>query len=386
MKFSFLSPVDNSLLSYRQTLANQSFGGAIEIHTEEEGIPQIEKARVALIGINEYQKDKNNASEQTTKLIQLRKQLYRLFVGNWNIKIIDLGDINQGETVRDTHFAVRTLSYSLMKQKVIPLFFGGDQDISYPIYRSFDELGSMVNMVSVDNKFDFGDSQQLISSSSYMSKIVMEEPNNLNHFANLGYQTFFSAQEEIDLMEKLFFEYHRLGVLFQNIKIAEPVMRNADFVSFDMGSLKAADVGMEHTLSPTGIDSVMFCTLARYAGISDRVAALGFFNFQNTLLYAQILAQGIWYFIEGVNYRLGEYPKESLEKYIKYTVLVQTDELVFYKSPKSKRWWIKLPNIQPNNNKSAQTTLLPCEPEDYQKACQGQIPERWLKVCKKIIA
>ena len=66
-------------------------------------------------------------------------------------------------------------------------------------------------MVSVDNRFDFSQEEELISGRSYMSKIIMENPSYLYNFTNLGYQSYLIAQEELDLMEKLFFDSHSLG-------------------------------------------------------------------------------------------------------------------------------------------------------------------------------
>ena len=40
----------------------------------------------------------------------------------------------------------------------------------------------MVNLVVVDKKFDFGKQSDAISSNSYLTKIIVEEPNNLFNF------------------------------------------------------------------------------------------------------------------------------------------------------------------------------------------------------------
>lgn len=70
-----------------------------------------------------------------------------------------------------------------------------------------------------------------------MTKIIVEEPNNLFNYANLGYQTYYNSQEEIDLIEKLYFEAYRLGTVSNNIIVAEPV-RDADLVSIDINSVQ----------------------------------------------------------------------------------------------------------------------------------------------------
>ncbi len=88
-----------------------------------------------------------------------RKELYALYPGNWNHKIVDLGDIENGDTVEDTYFAVKTVVEALLKKDIIPIILGGSQDLVYAQYRAYDSLGNMVNLVNVDNNFDLGDAE-----------------------------------------------------------------------------------------------------------------------------------------------------------------------------------------------------------------------------------
>ncbi len=68
---------------------------------------------------------------------------------------------------------------SLIKNKVIPIVLGGSQDLTYALYRAYDDLEQMVNLVSVDNRFDFGKENESVSANSYLTKIIIDEPNNL---------------------------------------------------------------------------------------------------------------------------------------------------------------------------------------------------------------
>jgi hypothetical protein len=52
-----------------------------------------------------------------------------------------------------------------------------------------------------------------------------------------------------------------------------------------------------------------------------------------------LIAQIIWYFIEGFHYRSNEYPFGSRENYIKYIVPMEEETLIFHKSDKTDRWW-----------------------------------------------
>lgn len=240
----------------------------------------------------------------------------------------------------------------------------------------------MVNLVVVDNQFDFA-KDFASANESYLSKIIVEEPNNLFNYGNLGYQTYYNSQEEIDLLEKLYFEAYRLGEISNNIKLAEPVLRDADLVSFDLTSVQSSFSGNFTCFEPNGLSGKEVCTLSRYAGISDKVSSFGIFNFANNKKGVALVSQILWYFIEGYAFRSREYPFGTKDNFLKYIVPIDDEELVFYKSDITGRWWIEIPFISNVNNKLKRNTLLPCSHEDYLAACEQEIPERWWKAQRR---
>nr|WP_314835157.1 formimidoylglutamase [uncultured Flavobacterium sp.] len=382
MEFDFLAPVDTEILDFISGLSSQQLGSKIVLHTEKQ-FPDVNKIKIALIGVLENRG--SNISISEVNLIAVRKELYGLYPGNWDASIADLGDILAGNTVEDTYFALRKVASALIKKKIIPIVIGGSQDLTYALYRAYDDLEQMVNLVAIDSKFDFGKESEEVSATSYLTKIIIDEPNNLFNYCNIGYQTYYNSQEEIDLIEKLFFDGYRLGEVSNNISISEPVFRDADLVSLDLNSVKSADSGNFVSFSPNGFNGKEICSLSRYAGISDKVSLFGIFNHNNSVQESAIIAQIIWYFIEGFHYRSNEYPFGSRENYLKYIVPLEEEELVFYKSNKTDRWWIEIPFISNGNNKLKRNTLLPCSYEEYLAACNQELPERWWKAQRKNI-
>lgn len=381
MEFDFLAPLDTDLLIDIKRLSSQHLSSKVVFHTEHD-FPEIEKMDIAIIGVLENRGNKNSNEPD---LLEVRKQFYSLFPGNWSKTIADLGDILPGNSKEDTYFAVQKVVSKLLKHKIIPIILGGSQDITYALYRAYDDLEQMVNLVSIDSKFDFGKQDGSIPSESYLTKIIVEEPNNLFNFSNVGFQTYYNSQEEIDLIDKLFFDAYRLGEVCNNIAIAEPVFRDADLVSLDMNSVKSSDSGNLKNFQPNGFNGKEICALARYSGISDKVTLFGIFNHNNSIQETVLIAQILWYFIEGVHYRSNEYPFGSKENYIKYTVPFEDEDIVFFKSDKTERWWIEIPFFSSMHNKLKKNTLLPCTHEDYLAACNQEFPERWWKAQRKSI-
>lgn len=381
MAFDFLEPVSKQITDFIDTLPPQSLGKKVVFHTENE-FPVLQNATIAVFGVLD---NRGISASKLVALESIRKAFYSLYPGNWQSEIIDLGDIPQGNEQEDTYYAVSEICAQLIKLDIVPIVLGGSQDITYAMYRSFDQLDQMVNIVSVDSKFDLGNDELKHTANSYLSKIIVNEPNNLFNFSNVGYQTYYNSQEEIDLIEKLFFDAYRLGDVSSNISIAEPVFRDADVVTFDLNAVKSADSGNILTFVPNGFNGKEICSLSRYAGISDKVKCFGLFNHHCTVQEGMLLAQIIWYFIEGINFRTKENPSFNQNNYLRYIVPVDDLELIFIKSIKTERWWIEIPFIANVNNKLKRNTLLPCSHDDYLRACDQEIPERWWKAQRKLV-
>ena len=385
MNFNFLSPVPDTVLAHNQLLAPLSLGRKIKIHTEQDGIPDLENINIVILGVLENRNDVNYIGEDFN-LNEIRKALYSLFPGSWSTNIADLGDIQKGESIEDTYFALKETLSVLIQKRIIPIIIGGSQDLTYANYRAYDSLMPMVNVVNVDRAFDLGDSSKPIKNNSFVGKIIIDQPYNLFNYATVGYQTYFNSQEEIDLMERLHFESYRLGEVSNDITLVEPVMRDANIVSIDLGVLKAAEVSLRQKVSPNGLDGKEICAVSRYAGISNKVSSFGIYEYKPSTddeITSMLISQMVWYFIEGVNCRVQDDNFADDKSHQKFITLADSHELIFYKSVKTGRWWIEIPFLSNVNNKLKKHTLLPCTHQDYLDACNDKIPDRWFKAYYK---
>lgn len=386
MNFEYLNPVDESLLIHAKMQSNQTFGQCIDVYTNQNGFPDLSTKKIAIIGVEEGRASVGNYGTGSN-LDEIRKELYKLYPGNWPTSIADLGTIKSGNTIEDTYFALGNLLTYLIKNKIIPIIIGGGQDLTYANYRAYDKLEQTVNIVAVDNKFDLGSIEDELTSQSYLSKIVMNQPNNLFNFSNIGYQTYFNSQDEIALLDSLFFETYRLGEVSNAIQIVEPLMRDADIVSIDLSSIRNSDAPANNNATPNGFTGADICAISRYAGISDKVTSFGIYEYNSKLdnktQTAQLISQMIWYFVEGVNYRANDYPFGLKDNYQKYIVPIEDHILNFYKSNKSGRWWMEI-NLN-DNNKFKRHALIPCTYQDYISSTNQEIPDRWIKTLKKLV-
>ena len=381
MSLDYLNPVPIDVLETIEGLPDHVLGKNLEIFTNESGLPDILDIKICLVFVNETRNSYYTLSKFCSN--EFRKEFYKLYPGNWNFKIADLGDLISGKNVEDTYFALSEICNELKQNNIIPVIIGGSQDLTIALYESFLKFDKLVNIVSIDNRFDFSQGENLISSRSYMNDIITKSPSRLNNFTNLGYQTYLIAQEELDLMDKLFFDSYRLGEILTNLKITEPVFREADIVSFDMKVLNSLTDGTLLDGMPNGLDSKAICTMSRYAGISDRLSVVGFFDLPNNTFFLKLFSEVLWYFVEGFHCRFDEYPIAINDGFKKYNVSMSDREIIFYKSTKSGRWWMEMDNKNHLDNKMKSSTLLSCTHQDYLDACNDILSDRWWKATKR---
>ena len=381
-----LKPVDDHLIVHNELMSPLILGNKISIHSEKNGIPDMDSVKICLIGIPEQRNSVDYLGDQLN-LNEIRKSFYHLYPGNWSSKICDIGDLKLGENPEETYGRLISLLTILFKKNIIPVIIGGSHDLIYAIYRAYDSFQNTVNIVNIDSNFDVGDSTKPINNLSYFGKIILDEPHNLFNYSNIGYQTYHNPQEEIDLMESLYFESYRLGEVSSKIKMVEPIMRDADIVSIDMKSIKASELGSRQKFSPNGFDGREICGISRYAGISNKVSSFGIFEYKSSSedeITEILISQIIWYFIEGFNYRVLDSDFENEDDYNKFSVIVDKYELTFFKNKLTSRWWIEILG-EGINTKLMHKSLLPCTGDDYEDAKNGKIPDRWIKAIKKNI-
>lgn len=371
MPLFYLQPIDSN--TFIEEYKPQQIGFQLRKHLSDRGLPDLENVKIAFFCIeNEHR-----------KMTDFRKMLYSLYVGNWSFSVADLGNLVESPSVNDTYFAIKEMVSFLIKKGITTVVIGGEQHLTYALYRSFDSLEQMVNLVSVDAKFDFDDQDELFSENSYFSKILTEKPINLFDFTNLGYQSYYVAQEELDLLDKMCFDAYRLGNVTSDLPSIEPAMRDADMVSVDMTSVQARDVGSLLGYV-NGFSNREICTISRYAGISSNVQVYGIFNIPSTILASELTAQMLWYFCEGYNFRIKELPLVNDENYVRYIVPIDDIQVEFFKSNATGRWWMKPGSDKFSGHQNhLPLGLMPCNHKEYVEATQGIIPERWWKAYRK---
>ena len=378
----YFEPINTSTVAFQKEEYRSTLGDSIEAYLPDTSFPDWKSASLVMLGVDE---DRASTCGHgcATAPDHIRYYLYRLARPHSDLHLADLGNIIPGETVRDTYFAVIEVLQQLLEDGRTVVVLGGSDDMVFPIYKAYEILGRVINIASVDARFNI-EGGESINSDNYLQHIIMQQPNYLFDYVNLGYQTYFVGQEMIDLMEELRFSTHRLGELQSRIELAEPLIRYSDVVAIDINAVRQSDAPAASNPSTHGFYGEQLCQMARYAGMSDKTTTFGMFEMvperDNNGQTAHMMAHAIWYFLEGFCYRMGDFPSRDPQSYKRFAVQLEGSglEIVFFKSLKSDRWWMQVPcDDAERRARYLQHTLIPCSYADYEHAMQNEIPPLW---------
>ena len=368
-------------------IKKDTIGSICEIYNTN--FPDWESSDIVLISVDENL-GLNELPSLESNHIKIRQQLYDYHLAKGNkLKMADLGIIKRGASTSDTYAALEDITAEIQKKGKLLLILGGTQDLTYANYLGYKKLEQTINVTCIDQKIDLEmGSEAPISSNNFINHLLTFQPSFLFNFSILGCQQYYISEEQLNLFDELYFDYLRLGELNNNIKLAEPYLRNSDIISLDMSSIRRAEFSGANENGPNGFFANEICQIAKYAGISDKLSSFGAYNFSKILdtHEVELTAQIFYFIIDGFCHRKKDYPIGTKKNHVKYAVFHEelNHNLVFHKSPTSQRWWLEVPYPPLKDFKFERHNLVPCNYEDYLTAQKGMIPDLWWKTYRKL--
>ena len=381
----YFYPVSIERPDFDHLTGQAGFPHNITVHTDNNPIKDISKFKIAIFGVPEGRNSPNNGSLKGPDVI--RGQLYNLARIPGKTKIIDLGNMKQGVTFNDTLAGLTDILCFLIKGNVFPVILGGSSALVVSVDRSLTLLKTRYTLLDVDSRIDFNNERKDLDSFNYLTNIFQNHKSTFDHYINIGYQTYLNDQQVLNRFLRRRAELVRIGDVRQAIYLTEPLFRDSDVAIFDISAVRQADAPGTISPSPNGFYGEEICLLARYAGISDKLKVFGLFevnpDFDIRFQTAALAAQMLWFFLEGFSQKQYETPALSTSntgRFIKYHVRVTDleDDLIFVKSNLTERWWIELPDEKEEN------LYVACSHEDYLKANQNEVPDRWVKAVNRL--
>jgi arginase family enzyme len=381
----YFDPVSLERPEFEYLDDTESFSRHISVHTPDQPIRELDKHQVAIVGIPVDDHAFIQGSKEAPD--QIRSKLYQLRKINKSLKIYDLGNLKKGESMNDTYFALRDVVLELKERDMITVILGGSQDLGRGVFLALEKQVGLHQVLTIDSMLDFSIKEEILSSRNYLNHLVDQSTGSQFSLTNLGHQACFVTESQIRQLENSYLESIRLGDVRKDIQLAEPLVRDSEFISIDLGAVRHADAPGSSTPSPNGFFAHELCQITRYAGLSEQVGILGFFecsppsdiNGQTS----HLTAQAAWYFLEGLSHRIRENPVDTPEHIKKFIVALNAagHDIIFHKSTLSERWWMEIPVKNPV---SGYNFFVSCSYEDYQQACNQEIPDRWWRFLHRL--
>ncbi|MDA3880433.1 MAG: hypothetical protein PF436_08600 [Prolixibacteraceae bacterium] len=387
---NYFSPVElNDFSDTSYITDSYSIGNGIAVNSLTNPLLPSDRFEVAIFtaGKTEPINTRKNSTPQ-----QIREQFYHLKKNHAQLKIADLGNLKTGTSLSDMLFAIHEVCSILFNLNINIVVLSDNMHLIQGITKSLKQFETNINLTDICSQVNLDTPGSEPDEKLYLNNILTSYGSHIYNITSLAYQSYFTTPKQINYLNNQYFEHYRLGVIRKDIKCIEPVFRDSDIVNFNISSIRIQDAPMQKNGSPNGLHADEACQLSRYAGISDKTLIFHFFgNYPSDIIdqnkiTSKLVAQMIWYYIDGYQNRKHEYPKNSLDNCKKYEV--QIDEIdfpiVFYKSYKTERWWIE---IKPGNNNTEtnEPIVASCTEKDYKNACTNEIPERWWMNFKKTL-
>ena len=176
----------------------------------------------------------------------------------------------------------------------------------------------------------------------------------------------------------------RLGECNANITKAEPLIRDAQLISFDMNVVRYSDSPAGQNVN--GLYSEYACQCAWNAGYSPRMNMfiLSEFDVKKDVdgISSQLAAQIIWHVFDGISQRKNEscdfFDGTYKIVHLKHSMIPQ--DITFYTSEVSQTMWVEVP-IGINTRK---TRFIPCSQVDYEQCALGYVPDIWMTEFRRL--
>lgn len=360
--------------------SDSSLGNYIDVYRDL--FPEWEEADIVLIGCNES-RGSSEPVEMAASAASIRSCLHNLTYHGNDVRVADLGNLRSRDSREGTYEALAYVMKELMKSGKLVVLFGGSQDISFGQFLAYEEWGKQIDYVHVDGALDLTKIEGGPANLRFNHDILNFKPSQINNYTQLGYQSYLVAPEELDYLKSQYHFTVRYGELFNQIAEAEPYVRTADMVSFDLSAVRQADAPGARASTPGGFSAMEACQLARYIGASYQLSSFSLTEllpaYDHRQQTAKLASMIIWYLIDGYSQRIDDKPHEDLSNMRKYAVQLHASvpQITFFEHLRTGRWWMEVPFPEEVDRYEARTVLVPCSRKDYEYAKGDNIPERW---------
>jgi len=329
----------------------------------------IKEDSIVLLFVSDYRGANGDAEVQD--FTGIRKEFYKLSQLDFEIPIVDLGDLVSGKSVQDSHYILQEVLSACHQKRAIPVIIGGSNDFAFSLFSALNLYTKSINYTQISNIISLKQDEK-INEYTFLGKIFGAKNFAIKNYHHLGYQKHLNEADSVRLIKEVEFDIIRLAEMMNSTEKTEPFFRKADLVTVNCDAIESFSEPFSVNPQVNGLNRREVCAYMKEIGLSENLKSVGIFNYNiysENQLNHQLLAQMIWYMIEGMNIQRS-HPKER--HYEIFYVLVDDREYAFKRDTFSNLWYFgDDDNIE---------NCVPCSRKDFDDAKKGWLSARLTKI------
>ena len=324
------------MISEDEGYKDGQIGKKIVVYEEEE-LPDLKEADIILVGCNEIRGSWQLYPGLSGPDI-VRRHFYSLYQWHTDVKLVDIGNIITGAGLHDTYAALKTVLAELTDIGKTVVVLGGSHDLTLAQYHAFTSRKKIIEATCIDALIDLS-MESLNRSENFLMEMLTGEPNYIDHYNHIGFQSYYVHPHMLETMDKLRFDCFRVGHVKESIEEMEPVIRNSQLISFDIAAIANA-YAPANQISPNGLTGEEACALMRFAGLSPTVNTIGIYGYvperDRDDLTAKQISHMLWYLVDGHNRGRREARLEEKDAFNEFHMAFAEIETVFFTKQKNR--------------------------------------------------
>lgn len=324
---------------------------------------------IVLLFVSDFRGARGEAEVHTYS--NVRRYFYRLSKLDFDVPIVDLGNLVSGKTIEDSHYIVQEVVSACLYKNAIPVIVGGSNDFAFSLFSTLNFHQKNNNYTQISNVVSLANDDQDISEKNYLNRLFGSKNFSLKNFHLLGYQKHLNEMDSVKLIKEVEFDIVRLAEMMNSTEAMEPYFRKADLVTLNCDSVESFSDAFSIHPQVNGLNRREICAYMKEIGLGERLKAIGIFNFntesENPLNH-QLLAQMLWYLIEGIVIQKSHPKERNFETFL---VMIDDKDYAFKRDAFSGLWYF--------GNDDDIENCIPCSRLDYENAKRGILNFRLLK-------
>lgn len=329
---------------------------------------EIKEDSIVLLFLSDYRGANGDADSQ--EFTQIRREFYKLSQLDFDIPIVDLGDLVSGKTPQDSHYILQEVLSACHFKHAIPIVIGGSNDFAFSLFSALSFHQKDINYTQISNVVSLKQDEE-IHESNFLSKILGSKNFSIKNYHHLGYQKHLNESDSVKLIKEVQFDIIRLAEMMNSTEKTEPYFRKADLVTINCDAVESFNEAFSINPQVNGLNKREVCAYMKEIGLGEKLKSVGIFNYNiysDSQLNHQLLAQMLWYLIEGINIQRSHPKEKSFETFF---VLIKDEQYAFKRDVFSNLWYFGEDENVDN--------CIPCSRSDFDEAKRGFLSPRFTR-------